>query len=341
MANDNVVLVDASGGARNITLPTPTSGRVLQVKDKLGNAATNNITILPNASETIDGASSKVISAAYGSVQLVSDGTNWFTESSPAGTGVTTVGSFGSSPTANGATISGSTITLQPADGTNPGAITAGTQTIGGAKTFSTSTSTPNATATTQFLGPTSATVPAHSFTGSTGYGFGMSGTSLLFTHAGTSNYAITSSQFQGVAGTSSNPGYSSAGDTNTGMNLAGSDVLNLVTGATIAIAIDASQIVTIQTNDLKINTAGKTLFIKEGSNAKMGTATLSAGTVTVNTTAVTANSRIFLTIQSLGTVTVPKAIAVTALTANNAFTITSADATDTSVVAWVILEPA
>lgn len=70
------------------------------------------------------------------------------------------------------------------------------------------------------------------------------------------------------------------------------------------------------------------------------GVATLAAGTVTVSTTKVTANSRIMLTVQSLGTVTAPKAVAITARTASTSFTITSADATDTSVVAWQIIEP-
>ena len=92
---------------------------------------------------------------------------------------------------------------------------------------------------------------------------------------------------------------------------------------------------------DLVIATAGGGIIIAEGSDASLGTATLSGGTVTVNTTKVTANSRIFLTVQSLGTVAVPKAIGVTARTASTSFTITSADATDTSVVAWIIVEPA
>lgn len=74
--------------------------------------------------------------------------------------------------------------------------------------------------------------------------------------------------------------------------------------------------------------------------SATMGVATLAAGTKTVATTAVTANSRIFITVQSLGTVTDPKAVAVTARNAGQDFTITSADGTDTSVVAWLIVEP-
>lgn len=93
--------------------------------------------------------------------------------------------------------------------------------------------------------------------------------------------------------------------------------------------------------DDFAIVTAGKGLLIKEGSNAKMGTATLVAGTATVATTAVTANSRIFLTTQSLGTVATPMAVAVTTRNAGTDFTITSEDGTDTSVVAWMIVEPA
>lgn len=42
----------------------------------------------------------------------------------------------GSSPNADGGSTTGSTLTLQPADGTFPGVITAGTQTIGGDKTW-------------------------------------------------------------------------------------------------------------------------------------------------------------------------------------------------------------
>jgi hypothetical protein len=90
---------------------------------------------------------------------------------------------------------------------------------------------------------------------------------------------------------------------------------------------------------DLDIATAGRGVKVAEGSNAKQGTATLVAGTVTVANTSVTATSRIFLTAQSLGTVTAPKALAVTARTAGTSFTITSADNTDTSVVAWEIFE--
>lgn len=92
---------------------------------------------------------------------------------------------------------------------------------------------------------------------------------------------------------------------------------------------------------NLKLGTAGNGILIKEGTNATMGVATLVAGTVVVNTTKVTANSRIFLTGQNLGTITVPVGYAVSARTAGTSFTILSANVADTSSVAWCILEPA
>lgn len=70
------------------------------------------------------------------------------------------------------------------------------------------------------------------------------------------------------------------------------------------------------------------------------GTVTLVAGTATISTAAVTVNSRIFLTAQSLGTVTVGQGLAISARTAGTSFTIKSESATDTSVVAWLIVEP-
>ncbi len=70
------------------------------------------------------------------------------------------------------------------------------------------------------------------------------------------------------------------------------------------------------------------------------GTTTLAAGIATVSDPYVTANSRIILTAQSLGTVTAPQALAVTGRSTGNSFTIASADHTDTSVIAWEMIEP-
>jgi hypothetical protein len=53
--------------------------RVIIVKDKGGNASTNNITVDTEGSETIDGSASVAINSNYGSVRLYSDGDNLFT----------------------------------------------------------------------------------------------------------------------------------------------------------------------------------------------------------------------------------------------------------------------
>lgn len=76
------------------------------------------------------------------------------------------------------------------------------------------------------------------------------------------------------------------------------------------------------------------------GENKPSGIVTLVAGTATVNNTRVTDDSMIFLTVQELGTVATPKAVAITSRVDGASFTITSEDATDTSVVAWLIIQP-
>ena len=92
--------------------------------------------------------------------------------------------------------------------------------------------------------------------------------------------------------------------------------------------------------SDLVVGLAGKGLKVKEGANAKMGTLTLNGTTaVTVATTAVTATSRIFLTVQAPGGT--PAGVAyVSARTAGTSFSVKGI-AGDTSTVAWLIVEPA
>jgi hypothetical protein len=119
-----------------------------------------------------------------------------------------------------------------------------------------------------------------------------------------------------------------------------GQTFVNAATGQTINLRINNADIVFINTTGLTLTTAGLGFSIKEGSNARMGTATLVLGVSVVSNTSVTANSRIFLSVESLGTVTVPTTVAVTARTAGTSFTITSSNLTDTSVVAWFMMEP-
>lgn len=88
----------------------------------------------------------------------------------------------------------------------------------------------------------------------------------------------------------------------------------------------------------LSLNTIGGTIAIKTGSNGKVGTGTLVAGTLTIANTSITANSKIFVTINTLGTVGAPKALVVTKIAATG-FTVTSSDNTDTSIFDFVIIE--
>lgn len=115
-----------------------------------------------------------------------------------------------------------------------------------------------------------------------------------------------------------------------------GTDVGNLGAGNTANVSWYGSHSFA---GNLLLNTAGNGLYIKEGTNATMGVATLVAGAVTVNTTKVSTNSRIFLTVQG-GTITNVGAVYVSARTAGTSFVISSLNVLDTSDVAWVIIEP-
>jgi len=76
---NNVYLFESSSGALTGTLPSsPLSGDRVILKDKDGQAATNRLSIETPSAETIDGASSYQIGSNFGSLTLISDGTNWF-----------------------------------------------------------------------------------------------------------------------------------------------------------------------------------------------------------------------------------------------------------------------
>lgn len=127
---------------------------------------------------------------------------------------------------------------------------------------------------------------------------------------------------------------------TDSAFKLAAAGILLLGVAGDTNLYRNAGAAILTTDNDLAIAVAGKGLQVKEGSNAKMGiTAAMVAGTVTVNTTAVTANSRIFLTAQTTGAG--PGALRVSARVAGTSFTITSSNAADTSTVAWMLVEPA
>lgn len=76
--SDYFIFCNPSAGI-TITLPSPTAGRVVVIKDISGTAETNNITIARFNTENIEGlAASYVLTTNWGCVKLSSDGTNWF-----------------------------------------------------------------------------------------------------------------------------------------------------------------------------------------------------------------------------------------------------------------------
>jgi hypothetical protein len=128
----------------------------------------------------------------------------------------------------------------------------------------------------------------------------------------------------------------------------------NSITGGTVSLSTDSALTLTkAGATDVQLDNfggvavvsapfailgAGFGLRVSEGSNAKMGLSTLVGGTVVVSNTSVTANSRIFLTCQVPGGT--PGFLRVSARTASTSFTILSSSGTDTSQVAWLIVEP-
>lgn len=76
--SDDVVLVDASGGNRTITLPAVSgiAGTVYEVK-KIDSSG-NTVTLDGNGSETIDGQTTQVITAQYTSITVITDGSAWY-----------------------------------------------------------------------------------------------------------------------------------------------------------------------------------------------------------------------------------------------------------------------
>lgn len=72
-----IVRVDASGAARTITLPAAASSTRRVYVIKKSDSSVNTVTIDGNASETIDGATTRVISTQYAGVVISCNGTGW------------------------------------------------------------------------------------------------------------------------------------------------------------------------------------------------------------------------------------------------------------------------
>lgn len=71
---------DTSSGSISITLPAPSTGFNITIKDAVGNSSVNPISILRSSSSlTIDNETNDdILHQTFGSISYISDGTNWF-----------------------------------------------------------------------------------------------------------------------------------------------------------------------------------------------------------------------------------------------------------------------
>ena len=77
-ADDTMILVDSSGGAVTVVLPTKAADRRITVKDSAGSATTNPITVQSGGSgELIDEEANFVIDVNRAAVSFVCDGSHW------------------------------------------------------------------------------------------------------------------------------------------------------------------------------------------------------------------------------------------------------------------------
>lgn len=77
-ATDFIVGANTSSSPVAITVPAPILGKVIGIKDISNNAAANNISIVHNSTERIDGISLLTLSHNSSSILLISDGINWY-----------------------------------------------------------------------------------------------------------------------------------------------------------------------------------------------------------------------------------------------------------------------
>ena len=76
--DDSVVLVDASGGARTVTLKPARECEQKRITIKKIDSSGNAVTIDADGSETIDGAATKSLASQYNYIELVAEGGAWW-----------------------------------------------------------------------------------------------------------------------------------------------------------------------------------------------------------------------------------------------------------------------
>jgi hypothetical protein len=79
-ADDHRILMVNTSAARTLNLPAATTAMYFQAKDITGTAGTNNISVVPDGTDTIDGVNATyVVNSNYAALGFISDGaSSWF-----------------------------------------------------------------------------------------------------------------------------------------------------------------------------------------------------------------------------------------------------------------------
>lgn len=75
---NEVILWDATSGNKVVNLPAASTSTNFVIDIKKTDSSSNTVTIDGNASETIDGELTKILSSQYESITVICDGSNWF-----------------------------------------------------------------------------------------------------------------------------------------------------------------------------------------------------------------------------------------------------------------------
>ena len=78
VAADELIVVNATGGAVTVTLPAAASSNGRQIRVKKTDSSANSVTVDGNGAETIDGSANVQLLAQHEVVLLVCDGTEWW-----------------------------------------------------------------------------------------------------------------------------------------------------------------------------------------------------------------------------------------------------------------------
>lgn len=318
-----------------------TSGFVLTSNGSSALPSWKSITA-ENAITTVDGDSGSMTPTA--GVVTVSGGTTGLTTSASS----STMDLTGTLVVANGGTGAATLTGLLTGNGTSAVSATAITQynvLTGGASNAPNSVA-PSATSGVPVISQGAAAQPIFGTAVVAGGGTGATTLTGVLTGNGTSAVTANAITQHGVLIAGASNAVANLAVAATGTVLAGStgadpaftgspSVSGSVTAGTTLTATLGD--ITATNGNLVLGTAGNKLRITTGSNASIGTsAAMTAGSITISTTAVTASSIIFLThATTAGTL---GNLYVGTITAGTSFVINSSSNTDTSTVNWLII---